>query len=276
DVDNLSVLPDLRKKLPEITRTTRVKTNRGYHYYFNLNNNTVKSTSALFGERLELKSNGNYIVAPPSVINNHRYTYEVPLDNMLPIPAILTTNNKVNKIFPEKNTIFKIPKYYGHKMDCIRQILKRDLKEGERNNSLFILYNLLLQNKNTEEHTRKIVVNKNRLLAYPLTVKELKKIYRKPYHYGCSGIRGKLPYVNCEECTYCFKGGQFRSKNILFRNLRLLPELTNTQRGIACLLGTVFDGENPSISRIAKEAHMDWRVVKKAIRELKEKGFPLK
>jgi len=42
------------------------------------------------------------------------------------------------------------------------------------------------------------------------------------------------------------------------------------------LLGTVFDGENPSISRISKEAHMDWRVVKKAISELKEKGFPLK
>ena len=276
DVDNLSVLPDLRKKLPEITRTTRVKTNRGFHYYFNLNNNTVKSTSALFGERLELKSNGNYIVAPPSVINNHRYTYEVPLDNMLPIPAILTTNNKVNKIFPEKNTIFKIPKYYGHKMDCIRQILKRDLKEGERNNGLFILYNLLIQNKNSTEYARKIVEKKNNSLAVPLTGKDLKKIYRRPYHYGCSGIRKKLPYVRCEYCTYRFKGGQLRGSNILVRSLRILPELTNTQRSVACLLGTVFDGENPSIYRIAKEAHIDWRVVKKAMLELKEKEFPLK
>jgi Mn-dependent DtxR family transcriptional regulator len=65
-------------------------------------------------------------------------------------------------------------------------------------------------------------------------------------------------------------------RNILVRSLRLLPELTNTQRGVACLLGTVFDGENPSVSRIAKEANMDWRVVKKAIRELKERGFPIK
>jgi len=273
DVDDLSLLPDLGEILPEITKTTRVRTNRGYHYYFHLNGNQVKSTNTLFGKRLELKSNGSYIIAPPSVIKNHYYTYEVPLSKIMPIPEkLLNTNDK----FQNRNIIFKKPKYHGHKMDCIRQILKRDLKEGERNNGLFILYNLLLQNKNTEEYARKIVVNKNRLLAYPLTVKELKKIYRKPYHYGCSGIREKLPYVCCEKCTYRFRGGQLDCRNILVRSLRLLPELNNTQRSVACLLGTVFDGEEPSIYRIAKEAHMDWRVVKKAMRELKEKGFPIK
>lgn len=276
DVDDISLLPGLEKRMPELTQTTRVRTNRGYHYYFSLKNTTVKSTSALFGERLELKGNGNYIVAPPSVINNHRYTYEVPLDNILPIPETLIQNNKNSEIIPDKNIIFKIPKYHGHNMDCIRQILKRDLKEGERDNGLFVLYNLLLQNKNSIEYSRKIVERKNSSLANPLPGKDLKKIYRRTYHYGCSGIRKKIPYVRCENCTYRFKGGNLSGSNILVRSLRLLPELTNTQRSVACLLGTVFDGENPSIYRIAKEAHMDWRVVKKAIRELKEKGFPIK
>jgi len=273
DVDDLSLLPYLGETLPEITKTTRVKTSRGYHYYFYLNGSQVKSTNTLFGKRLELKSNGSYIIAPPSVIKNHYYTYEVPLSKIMPIPEkLLNTNDK----FQNRNIIFKKPKYHGHKMDCIRQILKRDLKEGERNNGLFILYNLLIQNKNSREYARKIVEKKNRSLANPLTEIELKKIYRKSYRYGCSGIREKLPYVCCENCTYRFKGGQLGSHNILVRSLRLLPELNNTQRSVACLLGTVFDGEDPSISRIAKEAHMDWRVVKKAIRELKEKGFPLK
>lgn len=276
DVDDISLLPGLEKRMPELTQTTRVRTNRGYHYYFSLKNTTVKSTSALFGERLELKGNGNYIVAPPSVINNHRYTYEVPLDNILPIPETLIQNNKNSEIIPDKNIIFKIPKYHGHNMDCIRQILKRDLKEGERDNGLFVLYNLLLQNKNSIEYSRKIVERKNSSLANPLPGKDLKKIYRRTYHYGCSGIRKKIPYVRCENCTYRFKGGNLSGSNILVRSLRMLPELTNTQRSVACLLGTVFDGENPSIYRIAKEAHMDWRVVKKAIRELKEKGFPIK
>ncbi len=276
DVDDISLLPGLEKRMPELSQTTRVRTNRGYHYYFSLNNTTVKSTSALFGERLELKGNGNYIVAPPSVINNHRYTYEVPLDNILPIPETLIQNNKDSEIIPDKNIIFKIPNYHGHNMECIRQILKRDLKEGERDNGLFILYNLLLQNKNSIEYSRKIVERKNSSLANPLPGKDLKKIYRRTYHYGCSGIRKKIPYVRCENCTYRFRGGQLGGHNILVKSLRLLPELTNTQRSVACLLGTVFDGENPSIYRIAKEAHMDWRVVKKAIRELKEKGFPIK
>lgn len=276
DVDDISLLPGLEKRMPELTQTTRVRTNRGYHYYFSLKNTTVKSTSALFGERLELKGNGNYIVAPPSVINNHRYTYEVPLDNILPIPETLIQNNKNSEIIPYKNIIYKIPNYHGHKMDCIRQILKRNLIEGERDNGLFVLYNLLIQNKNSTEYARKIVERKNSSLATPLTGKDLKKIYRRSYHYGCSGIRKKIPYVRCENCTYRFKGGHLSGSNILVRGLRLLPELTNTQRSVACLLGTVFDGENPSIYRIAKEAHMDWRVVKKAIRELKEKGFPIK
>jgi hypothetical protein len=271
DVDNPSLLPELGKTLPEITKTTRVKTNRGYHYYFYLNGKQVKSTSALFGKSLELKSNGNYIIAPPSIIKNHTYTYEVPLSTILPIPEKLAI--KSDDQITDKDLLFKIPKYNGRKIDCIRQILKRDLQEGERNNGLFVLYNLLLQNKNTEEYSRKIVVNKNRSLAYPLSVKELKKIYRKAYHYGCSSIREKLPYVRCEHCTYWFKGRQFRSKNILFKNLRLLPGLTNTQRGIACLLGTVFDGEYPSIYKIARTARMNSATVKKAIDVLKEKNI---
>ncbi len=271
DVDDLSLLPELKERLPEINQTTRVRTSRGYHYYFNLNGEQVKSTSRLFGKPLELKSNGTYIVAPPSRIKNHHYTYEIPLNEILPIPKILIKNKKSDDKFQNQNIIFKIPKYHGHKMDCIKQILKRDLKEGERNNGLFILYNLLIQNKNSKEYAMKIVERKNSSLSNPLTELELKKIYLKSYHYGCSGIRGKLPYVRCENCSYRFKGGQLGAGNILVKSLRILPELTSTQRGVACLLGTVFDGEDPSINEIAKTAKMNYATVKKAVELLKEK-----
>jgi len=271
DVDDLSLLPELKERLPEINQTTRVRTNRGYHYYFSLNGEKVRSTTSLFGKNLELKSNGNYIIAPPSVINNHRYTYEIPLSRMLPVPDKLIKNS--DDKFQNKNIIFKIPKYHGHKMDCIRQILKRDLKEGERNNSLFILYNLLLQNKNSKEYARNIVERKNRSLANPLTENELKKIYRKAYNYGCSGIREKLPYVRCEKCTYRFRGGQLSGSNILIKNMRLLPDLSSSQRSILCLLGTLFDGEKPSLNKIAKTAGMNYKTVKKSYDVLKKKGI---
>jgi len=275
DVDDLNLLPELKEYLPEIEETTRVRTKRGYHYYFSLNGEQVKSTNSLFGKRLELISNGKYVVAPPSIIKAHRYVYEIPLSEILPIPKILIKEN--NLAFPIKDkyhNAFKIPKYHGQKVDCIRQILSRYLEVGERNNSLFILYNLLLRNKNTEEYAKKLVIKKNRSLSKPLNEIELKKVCRKAsYNYGCVGIRDGLAYIKCEVCEYRFKDGELKDSNILIKNIRMLPMLSNTQRGIACLLGTIFEGKIPSVYRITKEANMDWRIVNNAMKSLKEKGF---
>jgi len=205
-------LPELKELLPETKETTRVRTRRGYHYYFSLNGEYVKSTNNLFGKSLELKSNGNYVVAPPSIIKAHQYVYEIPLSEMLPIPKLLTKKERepAHCVEERKHKTFKIPKYHGLKADCMRQILSRDLKEGERNNSLFILYNLLLQNKNTEEYSKKVVLQKNRSLAKPLTEMELKRGGQKAYNYGCSGIRNKLAYIKCEACGYRFKDGRLK------------------------------------------------------------------
>ena len=145
DVDDINLLAELEELLPEIKETTRVRTRRGYHYYFSLN-----------GE----------------------YVFEIPLSEVLPIPKILIKKKKnpASQAKDKKYNTFKIPKYHGQKVDCIRQVLNRDLQEGERNSSLFILYNLLLQNKNTEEYSKKIVIEKNRSLLNPLTELDLKKV----------------------------------------------------------------------------------------------------
>lgn len=265
-------MPELKEYLPELKETTRVRTRRGYHYYFSLNGEYVKSTNNLFGRRVELKSNGNYVVAPPSIIKAHQYVYEIPLSEMLPIPKLLIKKEREPAPCVEgrKHKTFKMPKYHGQKVDCIRQVLSRDLEEGERNNSLFILYNLLLQNKNTEEYSKKLVIQKNRSLLNPLTEMELKKVCRKAYNYGCVGVRDKLAYIKCEVCGYRFEDGKLKDSNILLKNINILPELSNTQRGIVCLLGTVFEGEHPSINKIADTANMNSNTVKDAIRTLKE------
>ena len=53
----------------------------------------------------------------------------------------------------------------------------------------------------------------------------------------------------------------------------LRKHISNTERGIACLLGTVFDGEVVTINEIATYANMDYRIVKKAVEGLQEGGF---
>ena len=100
---------------------------------------------------------------------------------------------------------------------------------------------------------------------------ELKRVCWKAYNYGCSGIRNKLAYIECEACEYRFKDGKLKDSNILIKNIRILPKLSSTQRGILCLLGTVFEGEYPSINKIALKAKMDYRTVEKAIDDLKKK-----
>lgn len=135
---------------------------------------------------------------------------------MLPIPRFLIKKDlsackHAQAEEERKHKTFKIPKYHGKKVDCILQILSRDLQEGERNNSLFILYNLLLQNKNTEEYSKRLVIEKNKSLSKPLTEADLKKVYRKTsYNYGCVGIRDRLAYIKCEVCEYRFKDGKLK------------------------------------------------------------------
>jgi hypothetical protein len=92
DVDDLNLLPELEELLPEIKETTRVKTRRGYHYYFSLNGEYVKSTNNLFGRRLELKSNGNYKVQFPAA--------ELRGDSLLFILFLIVYRNyNRNKVF---------------------------------------------------------------------------------------------------------------------------------------------------------------------------------
>jgi len=88
DVDDLNLLLKLKEFLPELKETTRVRIRRGYHYYFSLNGEYVKSTNSLSGKRLKLKSNGNHVVFPPSKINGFEYVFEVPLSGILTIPSI--------------------------------------------------------------------------------------------------------------------------------------------------------------------------------------------
>jgi len=242
---------------------------------------------------IELRANGNYVVAPPSKIDNFTYHFVIPLSKILPSPEKIIRHLEValpgigieeGKQAPgveyKKRRALSLPRYNGQDRYCIKQIWYRELKAGERgkagerDSSLFILYNLLLQNKNRSDYAKKITIEKNNSLAKPLTAQEMEKLFKKGYRFKCSTIRETLPYIECSKCKYRFKGGVLGVGNLLVENIRKLPELTNTERGIACLLGTVFDGEEePSVYQISKISNMDKRTVKKAIESLKEKGI---
>ena len=224
---------------------------------------------------VELFSDGQQVVAPPSKINGVTRTFEAPLEMMLPFPGRLY-NKQEKKQTTVTSSLYiapKLPGYNGKNVSCISQILSRALQEGERTNSLFILYNLLLQNRNDKEYSQKIIIDKNKALNEPLTDKEVANIFKKVYKYGCSNIMGKLPYINCNNCKFKFKGGKFKMGNIIVRHINELPKLEPSEQRVLLFLGTYFDGEAPTNYELAKLMGMNKNVVSKAVEGLKKKGI---
>jgi len=287
DLDDIEKLKELLRILPEIDRTTKVKTRRGFHFYFSSNEHKIRSTKNLFGLGIELKASGNYVVAPPSKIDNFTYNFEIPLSKIKPLPGKIINGSllpgtgikeggQAPDVEYKKRKVLSLPRYAGKNISCIEQILNRELKIGERDSSLFILYNLLLQNKNTKEYSKKLVVNKNNSLVKPLTDKDMKKVFRKAYGLNglkCSKVREFLPFIECDKCRFKFKGGSLRMGNVLVKNLRNLEKLDPSEQRVLLFLGTVFDGEQPSNYAIAKKMGMNKDIVKRVMEGLRKKGI---
>jgi hypothetical protein len=286
DLDDLEKLPELLRILPGINKTTRVQTKRAFHFYFSNNEHRIRSTKNLFNLGIELHAEGRQVASPPSKIDGFTYNFKVPLSEIKPLPkqiieylegiALPGIRIKEGKQAPggeyKKRKVLSLPRYNGLDRYCMKQILDRELRVGERDNSLFILHNLLAQNKNRLEHSKKIVTLKNNSLSKPLTDQELKKVFRKRYSLKCSTVRETLPFIECDKCKFKFKGGRLGMGNILVKNIRKLPGLSNAEAKVALMLGTVFDGEEVSISKISLKAKMDYRTVENAIKSLKKKG----
>ena len=102
----------------------------------------IKSTNNFLNLGIELRSNGLYVVATPSVINEFQYTFEVPLSEIRPLPKNIVEQYSEGEpkqvVEYRARRILKLPRYNGLGVACIGQIIDRDLQEGERNNSLFI------------------------------------------------------------------------------------------------------------------------------------------
>ncbi|RXG63936.1 hypothetical protein ES695_14950, partial [Candidatus Atribacteria bacterium 1244-E10-H5-B2] len=296
DADDPSKLPELFKLLPEAEKTTRVKTKRCFHFYFSNNGYKIRSTKNLFNLGIELKANGNYVVAPPSKIDNFTYHSIIPLSEIQPtpkkiikyleetLPGIETGIKKEGKQAPggveySRGRVLSLPRYNGQDRYCMKQILDRELKagekgnKGERDNSLFILYGLLCQNNNRPGHSKKIVILKNDSLSRPLTDQEMKKLFRKRYRFKCSTIRETLPYIKCDKCRFKFKGGVLGMGNIIVKNIRKLPELDPSEQRVLLFLGTIFEGEKPSLTALSKRMGMHFDTVKGAVKRLEEKGI---
>jgi len=270
DVDDETLIPELERRFPIIADTARVRTKRGYHHYFKTDRN-IPRTKNVLGLGVELRNYGCYCVAPDSMVNGITYAWESPLDNILDLPDELSRLSRYQDV--PVSAVY-LPFRSGDQK-CIQQILNYDIEHGNRNESLFCLFCLLLK-KNKSSYAMAQVRIKNRNLKEPVTRSELGWICdeaKNSYHkFGCEAVRKRLPFIDCSNCQHFHRG--FRMKeNLILKHYKSIPDRSGIECKILDIIELHFDGEIPSITKLSKTAKIDWRIVNKAVQQLKKKGI---
>lgn len=260
DFDNIEAY----KNFPnEYKNTATTQTLRGFHLNFYSEAVFKSQIIKINGFDIEFKGLGSYVIEPYSVIQGIPYRPIIPIDKIAKLPNFIIDKlqEEPHKSIEPHRPLIRW-KYQG-KQACIRQILDRDLKEGERELSLFSLYNLLTK-ENSIDYAKQIILKKNNTLRSPLPEKELKHIFEeKPYKFGCSFIRSNLPYIKCEGCPY-FKNN--------FTKIYLSSEFTETEKKVLYILAGLGIKDT---SQIAKQIGISRMQVYNCIHSLRRKGLDL-
>jgi hypothetical protein len=196
--------------------TTTVQTGRpggGWHLYFTGPEGLRSGRYTVDGTSIELKGVCSYVVAPVSVHSSgtaYAFIEGHDLSAIQPLPGVLMKQL-------ETAYLSDIPRGQGPNCRgwaCLEQIWNRPLQDGERELSLYALYQGLLtagHGGHREDYARRFTEDKNAMLAVPLTDRELLKITNRgpeakrpghTYGVGCRWIRANLPWLDCRGCRY--------------------------------------------------------------------------
>lgn len=262
DVDDLNKLPELTKLVPGLWETCRVRTPRpGLQFHFSTDGKKISSSRRFLDlDGVELRAEGCYVVAPPSIVDGVKYIFERPLNKTMGLVRLIT------ECYELQSTLLT----YRGKAKCISQILNYDIPEPGREIAYFIVYSKLLEAGNTPEYAKRIIRLGNRELSDSLPEKEIKNFTdKKFYNYGCVLINQKLKFINCSDCEV--RGGS-QVKSLQMKNIHRIFKLTNSERGILSLIDTYYKGEDiPTINEIQRKTGMNFYAVRDALTGLKEK-----
>lgn len=183
DVDNKNgdsgsdTLVDL--KVMDTLDTIAVETpSDGLHFYFKHLGEAVKN-SAGFEPGLDLRGDGGYVVAPPSIFNGKQYKWAVTNKTLPDLPSWIPTNGKKGK---SKKTATQT-KSKKKKTTSVANT-SNVIQQGSRNDTLF-KYACSCRQKNCEyEEAIILLVAKNEECTPPLDDDELMSILESAYGYS--------------------------------------------------------------------------------------------
>ncbi|MGB9844117.1 MAG: bifunctional DNA primase/polymerase [Caldisericia bacterium] len=253
--DSFLAFPD------EYKNSCLTKTKRGYHLNF-VSQKSFSSTKIKINNfEVEFKGNGQYVIEPYSKIEGFEYQVLIPLQQIQKIPTF------IEKMLEEKKNASPNWNWrYRGEASCIAQILHRNLKIGEREISLYILYNLLIRNKNDTEYAQELVMRKNQTLQNPLPVKEIQNIFRQKIYdkMGCFYIKNSLSFIQCNGCI------KNKKEEKMFQEVYLNKNISEIDKKVFYCLKIL---EIESKKQIAQKLGISRVQVYTSLKKLQEKGL---
>lgn len=173
----------------ELPKTLVATSGRGgKHYYFRSKSSNIKSGTNVFDKGIDIRSNGGFIIAPPSLhANGNHYKWDNDFD-------IAYLPQSLEDILLQDMSKEKIKATKEKKINCIdikRYSELANIQTGERNDTLFRLasklidsglcYNAILDAINTENECKCIE---------PLTKEEVKNLVNSSYKYKTEDNKG--------------------------------------------------------------------------------------
>ena len=82
--DGEETLCNREAELGPLPDTLTVKTRNGWHLYFNHPGLLISNSAGRIGDGIDVRSNNGYVVAPPSIVDGHRYeiSSDIPLADL--------------------------------------------------------------------------------------------------------------------------------------------------------------------------------------------------
>lgn len=188
----------------------------GLHYYFSLregervNGRVIRQGGEKVGE---LIAEGGLVMAPPSLhpVTGGEYRFCVGLENLSPWGPEAESLSGVEPE-PVAGKQLGIPGIADKRgLACVGEIKSRELVEGEREKTLWMLYWLCRSNGDKASYAERQVRELNSRARPPLPEAEIRGIFkgRKSYKFSCAKIRAelKINLAVCENCRFHARGG---------------------------------------------------------------------
>jgi len=204
------------------TLVVRTPVRGGYHAYMRTNKlvPSFKIRTSLDGEdvSVDIQSEGKFVLAPPSRINNKPYLPSPLYMENLPPYGVISVDDFEEALWKKLGDLgLKLPKsdffgrihdsgkvYRGKHPPCVVKLLTNGVERGFRNEAICRLASYFLFTRGLKpETTLERLIKFNKLNKPPLDESELrlafKSVLKHGYRYGC---RSLINFCRRERCRF--------------------------------------------------------------------------